>query len=706
MTGIAHIPIVRIFIPFLAGIISAVALNIVITTELFLLIVILLTIFLFIDKKLFEKKFDKRWIYGLLISIFFFSAGNSLTINHNELTGSNHFSKYLEKADYAVMDIIEPVSERENSYRVICRIKKLVSDTMATKVKGKVMLYVEKDSVASKLNYGDRIITNSWFSKVSSPQNPYQFNYKRHLAFNNIHYQGYRPAGDYMVVDSGKGNTLKFVALDLRQKALATLQKYGIQDREFAVLSALLLGHREYIDTELRQQFAGAGAMHILCVSGLHVGIIYIILNSIFSFLNKSKKAKILKTIIVISLIWFYATLTGYSPSVLRASTMFSFVALARSSNRYTNIYNILAASAFVLTIIDPYIIAQIGFQLSYLAVISIVTLQPPMYNLFYVKTSLLDKAWAITTVSVAAQIATGPLALYYFNIFPNYFILTNLAVIPLSSIIIYSALIFLAVSPIGFIAELMGKILSFIVLCMHRSVQFIESLPYSNLQDVNINLEVTFLMFFFIITLSIFFIKNSKLFLKLALTVFLLLVATFSAKNISQQSQNMFIVYSINNHTAIDFISGQNCSFLTDKKLQSQGSRDIEFNIIQNRINHGIDSVNTTIIENDTIFSKPHLWRRSSYFLFHDLKIKVLTELDHFNEPNEVLPIELDYLIISQNPWLDISDLVKRYDFDKLIIDSSNSLWKAKQWAEECDDLGLDYWDMQQKGAYIKNLQ
>ncbi len=694
--------------PFLAGIISSTSFNINMTNGLFLSATFILVILLLFIKKTCKTNYEKRWVFGILIFIFFFSAGNIITVNHNELNRTDHFSHYLENEGYTTLQIIEPVSERENSYRAICRVNKMISDTIANKVTGKVMLYLEKDSIASALKYGDKIITTNRFNAVSPPQNPHQFNYKRFLAFSNIHYQGYRSGGHYKVIASGRGNILKSAALRLRENAMNTLLEHDVRDREFAVLSALLLGYREYIDDDLRREFAGAGAMHILCVSGLHVGIIYLILNSLFSFFNKIKYGKTIKTIIIIILIWFYATLTGFSPSVLRAATMFSFVAAAKSLNRYSNIYNTLAASAFILTIIDPYIVTKIGFQLSYLAVISIVTIQPYLYKPVYVKNKILDKAWAIITVSIAAQIATGPLAIFYFNQFPNYFILTNLAVIPLASIIIYTALTFLAVSPISILADFFAKALSFFVFLMHKSVRLIEGLPYSNIQNASINLGETLIIFLLIITASGFLIYKSKFCLKLVLPAILLITVSFSTKSIIHQRQNSFVVYSINNNTAIDIISGKNCIFLSCESMHSDGKRNIDFNIAQNRIKKGVKNTNRSIIGKKIDgFSEPYFWNTNDYYMFYDTRFKIITGYEQIEtDRNDSIPrIKLDYLIVTQNPWLDITDLKHIYDFEKIIFDSSNPFWKINRWIEECDALGIRYWSTRHQGAYLRNL-
>ena len=213
----------------------------------------------------------------------------------------------------------------------------------------------------------------------------------------------------------------------------------GVEGKQLKVASALLLGYRENLDKELVKSYASAGAMHVLAVSGLHVGILYLLLTRIFSFLKKVKKVKngkFILTILIVSFLWFYAIMTGLSASVMRATTMFSFIVIGNELlNRKTSIYNTLAVSAIILMIINPFIVYQVGFQLSYVAVVGIVYLQPKLNRLFYSRYKLVRGVWAITCVSLAAQIATFPLSLHYFHQFSTYFFISNLIVIPASSL-------------------------------------------------------------------------------------------------------------------------------------------------------------------------------------------------------------------------------------------------------------------------------
>ncbi|MFO8068205.1 MAG: ComEC/Rec2 family competence protein, partial [Bacteroidales bacterium] len=459
----AQIPLVRIAIPFIAGILLSITTGLKINGPVFYSTSLSLLLLLFLINK-YATDYKYKNLYGIALCVLLLLLGMKICQQYNQLENPNHFSYYGNRDDYALLQLTSPVSEKPNSFQLKAKVTSIANDSMCNSVSGNIIIYLEKCPDAEKLKYGDIIITKNDFQETRPPSNPNEFNYKRFLAYSNIHHQAYRRSDDWQFTGKNSGNHFIKATHKLRDKSLEILKSNNISGKEYAVASALVLGYREYLDDELRQGFAGAGAMHVLCVSGLHVGIIFLILNTVFGFLTKIKRGEIIKALIIILIIWLYAAITGFSPSVQRASTMFTFMAIGSSIKRKTNIYNTLAASALFLLIINPYLITKIGFQLSYLAVIGIVALQPAFYKHIIFKNKILDKAWAIITVSVAAQLATGPLGIYYFNQFPNYFILTNLAVIPLASLIIYAALFVIILSPIHILASLFGRILSFCV--------------------------------------------------------------------------------------------------------------------------------------------------------------------------------------------------------------------------------------------------
>lgn len=700
---LAQIPMVRLVIPFLMGILLALCIDISINTILFATIIFSSLIILIVVNYFYKTSYQYRWVFGATVVFLLAILGIKTVEVHHQLNDKNHFSYIQDYQGQAIIKVTEPVTEKNNSFQlngnVICVIGK--DSTFSTI--GKIVIYLEKDSLASSIEYGDIIITEFNFQETQPPSNPNEFNYKKFLANNNIFHQAYRRSGDWHNSGINKGNWLLSNANMLRENALNILENNNIKGREYAVTSALVLGYKENLDEELQKGFAGAGAMHVLCVSGLHVGIIFLVINIVLGFLKRIKRGNIIKTLLIISLIWLYAAITGFSPSVQRATTMFTFVAISHSFSHKTNIYNTLAASALFLMVIDSYIITKIGFQLSYLAVIGIVSMQPKIYKKLVFKNKLMDKAWGIISVSIAAQLATGPLGLYYFNQFPNYFILTNLIVIPLSSIIIYLALCVIVFSSISFISEILGELLSYLVRIMHQSVIWIESLPGSVSSNIFISTTEMFLLFTIITSLSITILLAKKKMLISSLILILIMLISFSFRDIQNSKNRQIIVYNINNETAIDVISGKNNLFIASEFLIENTER-AEFQTKENRLKNGI--INNTIAldinHKKTIFTDG--WAIVDNILeFNNHKFYFL------NKSNEKIihdsNVRFDYLIVSQNPRVSASEIIRSYNPQKIIIDSSNNYYNIKLWKEECEKSGLECWSVRENGAYIKKF-
>jgi competence protein ComEC len=326
-------------------------------------------------------------------------------------------------------------------------------------------------------------------NEISNGGNPAEFDYKKFMQNKGVFATAYSKGGEFIIIENNLGNFFIRNALKIRENLLNIYKYYGFQDREFGVLSALTLGYRDEVDPDTRQMFANTGAMHILAVSGLHVGIIFMILNVLLKFMDRSRKLMLLKSLLIILSLWLFAAIAGLSPSVTRSALMFSMFVVGKMIKRNASIYNIIFASAFILLLINPYNIMAVGFQLSYAAVLSIVFLQPYIYKLFIFEKWLPDKLWALLSVSIAAQLGTMPIGLYYFNQFPNYFFLTNILVIPLASIILYFAVTLLFTAHLlPFFGGFVAYYLKLSMKALLGGVSLINKIPYATTQDIYIS--------------------------------------------------------------------------------------------------------------------------------------------------------------------------------------------------------------------------
>ena len=372
--------------------------------------------------------------------------------------------------------------EKERSVMCHARLHSFSDSCGQHATAGQVILYIAKDSAALALQRGTTLLVSTAIGRPQPNGNPEEFDYGNYLRRQGIGGTGYVPAGEWRCISQQTDNfSIRGIADDCRNYLLSVYRKMGLSGNEFGMLAALTLGYKDALTPELRESFSTTGASHVLAVSGLHVGIIYAVLNWLLSLVfRKSKRNERLRSALIIVFLWFYAFITGLSPSVMRATVMFSFMALGGLLGRKSQTYNTIFLSAFVLLLYRPTLLFDVGFQLSYSAVLAIIYFQPRIVGLLYIKQRWLRWAWELTAVSLAAQIGTAPLSVYYFHQFPTYFLLSNFVVIPAATLILYTAILLFVVAWIPYLGLAVAWILNAILKSMYFLITCIESLPHA----------------------------------------------------------------------------------------------------------------------------------------------------------------------------------------------------------------------------------
>lgn len=324
---------------------------------------------------------------------------------------------------------------------------------------------------------------------VDPPSFPDEFNYKRFLAAKGIHFRQFL-GKKLQVLPVKPSNELNFAMEHLRHYFAGVIDQYVQRPESKQIALALLLGQKESLGKEVKQAYSATGTQHILAVSGLHVGIIYsILLLPLTFFKQKGQLLQKSYLVLVLGLIWIYALMTGFSPSVVRAVVMFSLVTLGQMRKRKPSIWNILAFSALLLLVLDPAIQTDLGFQLSYLAVAGIVGLQPILLRMWAPSNRVLDYFWQMATVTLAAQLITSPLTLHYFHTFPTYFLVANLLIVPLSYIILCAGVPFLLLAWIPMVGSTLGAIVDFLLFVQNEITYTLQEFPAALWQGIHLSL-------------------------------------------------------------------------------------------------------------------------------------------------------------------------------------------------------------------------
>ncbi len=694
-----QLPFSRLILPLIAGILFALnfPVNIHLSGLFFIFIFIL---FLFGTKSIYKSKnFRHRWLPGLLINILLIFAGAILLKAHKPEKIQTYGTLITGEAV-----ISEPISEKDNSYKSFLQnISYKYNDTVISE-RSKIIVYFSKNEAVKKLKYGDKIIFKSRINKITNPGNPHEFDYKKYLLRKGITGQVFLKNDNWKIISHHHANPIFDFAYRIRNQLETVYEKSGITGNELSVLQALTLGDRSEIDDEIRQAYVASGAMHILAVSGLHVGIIFLLFNFLLKFLDKIKYNKKhigtwTKAVLLMIVIWSFAILSGLSPSIRRAAVMFTFVIIGKALNRHINIYNSISASAFILLIINPYQITEVGFQLSYAAVLGIIFFQAKIVALFKIKNKILYYLWSLTAVSIAAQLTTFPITLYYFHIFPTFFFLSNIIVIPAATLIIIFAVFLLISSSLPIVPDVFSFLLKYILKGMNISVSFIEQLPYSTVKNISFHNEDLIIAFLILIFISIFiFLKKVKS-LQISLILLIIWIGFGSFRKITNEKHPKIFIYNINKFSAVDVIGKQNY-FISEKSIFK--TKNLTYGIHPNRqyLNKSdfrFIPIDTSEIKTDIIFKKGNfLIIGNKSFLIMNEKTKLV---------NTNTKLKVDYIILTGKTDTNIKQITQNIDFKKIIIDSSNNFYQVQKRKEECEKLHIDYFSIKDRGVFSTEI-
>lgn len=642
-------------------------------------------------------KFKLQALHGISLQLLLVSLGLLITWQKNIRNDAAWYGNYYSGDNYLVVRIDEPLTEKAKSFKADGYVEAVMQNGKTVPCKGKLLLYFSKDSTTPDLAYGDKIIFNKKLQAIKNSGNPGGFNYERYAAFQGILHNVFLKTSDCQKVTANypvSKNSFRQFIYSARQYVLDVLEKsISTGKDQLDIAKALLIGYTNDLDKDLVQAYSNTGVVHIIAISGMHLGLIYIMLVWLFAKIPVINKNKILQAVLILSCLWLFAILTGASASVLRAAVMFSFISTGKLFLKKTSIYNSLAVSAFVLLCYNPYYLWAVGFQLSYLAVLGIVIFQKPIYNLFYIKNRFLDKVWMLMSVSAAAQLLTFPVCIYYFHQFPNLFLLTNIIAVPLAMLILYTGVVLVSLSGISFLSLYLGKLVGGLTWVMNKSILWINSLSFSVWDKIPATVLSTCLLYVIVIVTSAWLIKKEKRYFSLALYSLFVFVMLAGYNNWQISKQQKLIVYNVPGHQAIDFISGHQYKFTGDSALLQEGMLQ-NFHLKPGRIffqtNKQVDTLDDLLGKNDLFF-------------FKNKKIVLLTYPVTIDSSNK--KFDADLVIISKNPRIDMAVLTKLFNAKLFVFDASNPVWKIEKWEQQCSTLNQPCYSIPAKGALVYDV-
>lgn len=684
MTHKGEIPVVILLIPFLLGL--AVGMQLMSAAYLPVLAIAFVCLALvFVVLNLSYQRlviYKARWIGGLLMGAILFSAGWISVISYNELNNSHHFSK--TQAQYLAVSINNEPQFKNGLVRFTATIRQSINNRQTADANGTLLLTL-KDSDAIALQYGDELLIPASYTPVDPPFNPAEFNYKKYLAHQNIYYQVFLFPGQYKLLKHDTGNPFIAYALKLRQQMVVLFKQKMHDPNAIAVASTLILGYKADLSNDVLQAYSKTGTIHVLSVSGAHVAIIYLLMQWMLSFLNRYKYGRLLKMTIMILLISYYAMLTGFSPAVCRAAVMISMVIIGNTFVRHINMLNILAISALLLLLYDPFFITDVGFQLSYLSVADLIVLQPVVYGWFQFKNKWADKLWALCSVSIAAQVITFPLSAYYFHQFPVYFLISNLLIIIPTMVIMYSGIAYLLLAWVPWLSNALAWILEKSILLMNKALSIIEHTPFASINKIWFTTTEYLLTYALIISLFYFLYDKKSWVLKFGIGCLFLLCVSISVKRYRADTSSSVAFLNLRKNTGIVFKNG-------DKAVVLSNLADTDKNY-KYSIQPYLDSCKISHAELYTLnrsISKNFIRKQGGFIQFNHQKILVFDK----QMPNLQLSEKLktDYLYITGTPYINLDLINKNYDYQTLVVDGSNSTRLIEQLEQQAKKKRINY--------------
>jgi competence protein ComEC len=549
-----EIPFLRIVLPLCAGITTGLYYRptnpVLYSAPLFVAIVLI--------SDYFVRKKGGNTYYGMAISVALFMFGLILYTNEKQSLTSL-------KPETTVFNgkISDFPAEKENTYMITVEITNRVDYKSLKSVHGSIILYSKKDSGIIKMVPGDLIKFKCSPVEIMNRGNPYEFDYKFYMENQGIKYYAFITKKDILLHTNPQKRSLAHKALIIREKIIAIYKENGITGDRLALVAAMTLGQRNMLDQEQKQNFIQAGVMHIMAVSGLHSVILSLFVFNLLFFLKR--KYNILRTLITIIIIWIFAYITGLTASVLRATLMFTFLQTGLLLKRPVNSINSVLASALILMIIKPSVIFDAGFLLSYSAVIFIILFYYDFYLKLQFKRYIADKIWQSAAVTIIAQTGTLSLTIYLFGRFPTYFIITNILIVPLSSLLIIIGCIVPLVSTVPFLVHPACYILNFLTGLTEYLTAKAASLPFSTIENIGSTIPGCILLSLVILVSGIYILKRKQISVLIPISALLLLMGYNSFRSVSTRNTNEIIVYNTPGSTNLGIRTGKIINLYSD---------------------------------------------------------------------------------------------------------------------------------------------
>jgi competence protein ComEC len=639
------------------------------------------------------RQYQWQWVQGLLLHLLLIVIAALLTWLQDPRHSRHWLGKDADSQQGYRIRINAPVVKKSGFFKTeaIC-IATLRNDTILP-VKGNLIVYIAADSTMPLLAYGDELLVSAAITPIRNTANPGGFNYAEYAARQQVFHTLWIKRGEYRVYKRATGFSLMRWLQTVQVRLLTTLRQY-IPGREAqGVAEALLIGYKVDLDADLVEAYTKTGIIHIIAISGLHLGLLYWLLVKLMGLLPGIRRWRWVRLTLLLSGLWCFSLLTGASASVLRSALMFSVIAAGECIGRRSSIYNSMAASAVGLLAFDPYILLDLGFQLSYLAVLGIVLLHPMLNRLFYFRQRWLRYLWTMCSISISAQLLTTPICLYHFHQFPLSFLIANLVAVPASSGILFGEIALLLLSWWPAPAEWIGMAIGWSLDLLNMGIRWLSQLPFTTITGIPATGLSTMLLYA-LLAMGLGWLSHKKPgWLLGSLALLTGWVATLQTDRLLHQRQQQIVVYHLPKAGAIDCVQGNQYWSWGDSSTLPGQPLYYKYLLPSRQYQQATTRAVTL----------PGLWQQGAFWCFGGKRIVIVDS--SFRLLPEAERIAVDLVVLSRSPDVDIAALDDVFDAGLYVFDLSNPVWKINRWKKECDQLLLRCHVVKYDGALVVNV-
>lgn len=701
----------RLIIPWIAGVFCGERFFCS-STELIWGILAFILLFAFAFSLYFLKRYSLRWCFGVVIAALCFTGG---WLGITKQFQQTIYTFPQEETVYRVL-ITDTPQAKEHTYLCRTLLKEHCDSIGIHPIDRNAILYLKRDSAVAQLRTGDELLVSARISPPANNKNFDEFDYARYLIRKGICGTGYVASGKWSILSSGgyplylslrpdaTNNHylsasmfyLRNIANSYREKIISLYRELGFNGDELAVLSALTIGDKTELSESIRESYSVAGASHILALSGLHIGLLYALLFFILQPVAKrGNTGRCLRSLFLIVLLWAFAFFTGFSPSVVRSVTMFSILALADMFGRQSFSLNTLAATAWFMLLCNPAWLFDVGFQLSFVAVTSILLIQQPIYRLFTIKSRIGKYVWGLMSVSIAAQLGTAPLVIFYFSRFSTHFLLTNLAVIPLVTTILYVAVFMLLLTPISWIQTYVAEGVKKLLEILNLFVRWVEQLPYSSIDGIWLYQLEVFGIYVSLFLLFYYYMNRRYKNLITCLSFILLLATCHVTMSWIDRPPPSLVFYNVRGCPAVHCIESDGHSWinyadtLPDKQLLKRAATNYWNH------HHLLPPKEITADYKTTAFS-----RQQQMLSWQGCRICMVTDNRWRNNSTVSVLYTIDYLYLCKGYDGHLEELTRLFVPGCIILDASLSEYRRNRLEDECKQSGLRFISLSEEGS------